>query len=828
MALNPGKRLGPYEIQSPLGAGGMGEVYRARDTRLGRVVAIKVLRGHLAEDSQAHERFEREARTISSLSHPHVCALYDVGSQDGIDFLVMEYLEGETLADRIARGLLPLDEAVSIARQIANALEAAHDAGIVHRDLKPENIKIAPGGGVKVLDFGLAKVHAMTDRGLDPSNSPTTMATTPGMILGTPAYMSPEQASGGEIDRTADMWAFGCVLFEMLTGRRAFEGATTTEILANVLKTTPDWQRLPVETPHGIRRLLRRSLQKDPKRRLRDIRDARLEMDDVQDGPSEDSRAVGAGSGRRERLVWASALALAVLIAGALAAWALRPPAATPETRLEINTPPTRNASLAISPDGLKIVFVATSEGRSRLWLRSLDSSLARPLAGTEGGSVLFWSPDSRSIGFFADSKLKRMDIDGGSLRTLAAAAVPFGGTWGRDGTILFGFSPGDPIMRMSAQGGEPTAATGIVSAQHRGHGFPAFLPDSRHFLFFANGSPETRGVYIGQLGGLTSTRLLNADGAAVYAATGHLLFIREGQLLAQGFDLDRAELRGEPFPIAANVSAGTTVSASAAGPIVYRTPPADSGQRQLVWVDRSGRETDKVVYADTAVLGPSLSPDGRHLAVYREANGNMDIWSYETSRRAWNRITTDLGDDIWPLWSRDGETIVFGGVRATHGAVDLYRKLLSGPKDTEELLLSTPQPKFPMDWSPDGRFLLYDSLDPKQGTDMWALPLGGKPFEVVRTEFNEGLQQFSPDGRWIAYQSDQTGRSEIYLRPFPGPARCCVRRSMAAVRRAGTPRAGNCSTSERMTASWPFRSVPPQTARRSNRAWLAGCSART
>jgi dipeptidyl aminopeptidase/acylaminoacyl peptidase len=276
--------------------------------------------------------------------------------------------------------------------------------------------------------------------------------------------------------------------------------------------------------------------------------------------------------------------------------------------------------------------------------------------------------------------------------------------------------------------------------------------------------------VYIGQLGGLGSTRLLSADGPAVYAATGHLLFSREGKLLAQGFDLDRLQLRGEPFPIAENVTAGTTVSASASGLIIYRTPPADSGQRQLVWADRSGRETDKLVYADTAVLGPSLSPDGRHIAVYREANGNMDIWSYETSRGAWYRITSDPGDDIWPLWSRDGDAIVFGGVRATQGSVDLYRRLLSTPQETEELLVSTPQPKFPMDWSPDGRLLLFDALDPKQGTDMWALPLGGKPFEVVRTEFNEGLQQFSPDGRWIAYQSDKTGRYEIYLRPFPGP----------------------------------------------------------
>ncbi len=760
-----------FELQGLLGVGGMGEVYRARDSRLGRDVAIKLLPRAFQDDPDRLVRFEREARVLASLNHPHIGAIYGLEEADGIKVLVMELVEGEDLSQRIARGKIPVAETLRIARQIASALDAAHDHGIVHRDLKPDNVRITPDGHVKVLDFGLAKVDATAGGSLDPSNGSTMMATTPGLILGTAAYMSPEQASGRSADRASDMWAFGCVLFEMLTGRRAFEGATTSEILANVLKTAPDWDRLPAETPDGLRRLLQRSLQKDQKLRFRDMRDAGLELDDVRGAASEHIHVTGVRSGRRERIAWASALALAVLIAGLLGARALRPAPSSPEVRLEINTPPTRNASIAMSPDGLKIVFVAPSEGRSQLWLRALDSPLARPLAGTEGASSPFWSPDSRSIGFFAGTTLKRMDIDGGSVKTLTSVSpAPSGGAWNSDGTIVFSPSPGRPILRISAEGGESSAATRFESPQ-QSHSSPAFLPDGRHFLFFVTGSPEARGVYIGQLDGLDTKRLFNADAPVVYAASGHLLFIREGKLLAQDFDPDRLELRGDPFAIAEHMTGRTTLSASAAGPIAYRTSSADSGQRQLVWVDRRGREIEKETYPNVTAQGPSLSHDGRRVAVFRHANGNTDIWSYEKGRRAWDRLTFDSGDDIYPLWSPDGNRIVFGSRR---GEMDLYSKLLSAPPGIgEELLLSTSQPKFPMDWSADGRFLLYDSLDPKRAFDIWALRLEGdgrKPFEVVQTDFNERNAQFSPDGTWIAYQSDKTGRVEIYVQPFPGP----------------------------------------------------------
>ncbi len=770
MALSPGTRLGVYDIIAPIGAGGMGQVYRATDRTLGRHVAIKILPDAFAQDPESLARFEREAKTLAALNHPHIAAIYGFEKSAGAQALVMELVEGDDLSQRIAGRAMPIDQALPIAKQIAEALEAAHEQGIIHRDLKPANIKITSNGLVKVLDFGLAKVHVSAG-GSDPSNGPTLMATRPGLILGTAAYMAPEQARGEDADQASDMWAFGCVLFEMLTGRRAFEGATTSEILANVLKTQPDWHRLPADTPDGVRRLLRLSLRKEQRLRFRDMRDARLEIDEVQSGPAA-TGSTRARSGRGERIAWASAMILVTAIAGVFAARALRPASIPAEVRLEINTPPSRDGSLALSPDGLKIVYIAPFEGRSQLWLRSLDSPVARPLKGTEGASGQFWSPDSRSVGFVAGTRLKRMDIDGGSVRTLTSAVpLALGASWNRDGTIIFANNPSGPLFRISSQGGEPTEATHVESPRQRGHESPQFLPDGRHFLFFVTGSPEARGVYVGQLDGNGTKRLFDAETPAAYASTGQLVFVREGKLLAQGFDLDRMELTGDAFPLAENVTALTSVSVSAAGPVAYRTAPADSGQRQLVWVDRSGRETDKVIYSNGAGLGGSLSHDGHRVAVYQFADANMDIWSYDIRRRSWDRITFDPGDDIYPLWSPDDARMVSGSVRST-SVVDLYVRLLGAPPASEQRLYSTSQPKFPTDWSADGRMVIYDSLDPKRGFDVWALPMEGeqKAFAVVQTEFNEGLAQFSPDTTWIAYQSDKTGRFEIYLRPFGRP----------------------------------------------------------
>jgi len=802
VSLTAGTRLGAYEVVAPLGAGGMGEVYRARDLKLHRDVAIKILPQLFALDVERLARFEREAQLLASLNHSNIGAIYGLeeavpstrsagsgstvsgvepstGSRQAVRALVLELVEGPTLADRIARGPIPLDEALPIGRQIADALEAAHEHGVVHRDLKPSNIKIRPDGTVKVLDFGLAKAMEAEPAAVAASMSPTIespAATRVGMILGTAAYMSPEQARGKAVDKRSDIWAFGCVLYEMLTGLRAFGGEEVSDVLAKIIEGEADLRALPLATPPEIRRLLRRSLQKDRTRRLPDIADARIEIDEARSGPHIDGPVAPRAPRRRERLAWISALALAVLVAAVMGVRAFRPIPPVTETRLDITTPPTTApTSLAISPDGQKVVFVTTSEGRSRLWLRSLNSVSARALAGTDLASYPFWSPDSRSVGFFADGRLKRIDIDGELVQALATAAAGRGGTWNRDDVILFAANATSPIFRISATGGEPIAVT-RPEAQSTGHRFPQFLPDGRHFLYyFLGATPETRGVYISQLEGSETRRLLDADAPAVYDSSGHLLFVRQGTLFAQRFDPDRLTLTGTASSLDEQVmfDAGLNLAAlstSAAGPIVYRAGSAGGIRRQLIWFDRSGKNVGRVGDADSAGLGnPSHSPDGQRVALQRTVNGNQDLWLLEVARGVLTRFTFDAANDANPTWSPDGRRIVFASNRK--GAYDLYQKPATGA-GSEELLLTTPQNKVVADWSRDGRFLLYRSPDPKTSYDIWALPLDGarKPFPVVQTNFEERDGQFSPDGKWIAYQSNESGRFEIYVQPFPGP----------------------------------------------------------
>jgi Tol biopolymer transport system component len=774
MALPPGTRIGPYEIVSALGAGGMGEVYRARDTTLGRDVAIKLLPASVAADPDRVARFAREARLLAALNHRHIATIHGFEDSGGAGALVMELVEGPTLDEKIAqddwRHAKPaarLSQTLAIARQIAEGLEAAHGQGIIHRDLKPANIKLSRDGTVKVLDFGLAKALSSDAA---PSAGPTITGTAlpAGTIVGTPAYMSPEQARGLALDKRTDIWAFGCVLYELLTGRMAFPGKTISDTIAAILERDPDWSALPPQTPAGLRRLARRCLEKDPDRRLHDIADARLEIEDAASPASADASIAPARGRNRTWIAWTTVMAVAALGAGAAAIVALRPPPAVPEARLEINTAPTRDASIAISPDGLSILYVIRAVG-PQLWLRALDSPAPRLLPGTEHATTPFWSPDGRSIGFYADGMLKRMDLEGGSPQTLSLrSAVPLGGAWSRHGTILFADSPGGPVLRVAASGGSPTPATKVDTPRQRGHLGPLFLPDGRHFLFFVNGSAEASGVYVGELDSFDTTRLFEADGPAEYAESGHLLFPRNGKIYAQRFDADRRVVSGEPF-VVADTGGRPTLSVSATGTIAYRLAPPDSGQRQLIWLDRDGRELDKVVYAETAAQGPALSHDGRRLAIYRFVDRNMDIWTYDIRRRTWDRITSEPGDDIYPLWSPDDASMIYGAVRKTD-RVNLYRRLLNAPPASEEALLESPNGSFPMDWSADGRFVLYNTFG--KGNDLWALPLDGdrKPFEVAATDFNDSLGQFSPDGHWVAYQSDRTGRSEIYVRPFPGP----------------------------------------------------------
>ena len=758
-------------------------------------ISVAKWRSRFLPDTFAHDperlaRFEREAKTLAALSHPNIAIIYGLEKADGTRALVMELVEGPTLADRIAHGPIPFDEALPIARQIAEALQAAHEQGIIHRDLKPANVKVRADGMVKVLDFGLAKAlateaaSALAAGGLSQSPTITTPAMTQaGTILGTAAYMSPEQARGQRVDKRTDVWAFGCVLYEMLSGRGAFAGETITDTLASILEREPDWRALAESTPDRVRDLLRRCLRKDPRRRLHDIADARIELEEAHTEPNAGARAL---SMRRERLLWMSAVALLAVIAAAAMVWSRATPTAL-ETRLEIATPPTMDpVSLAISRDARTVAFVATDEGRSRLWLRRLDSGSARPLPGTDGAYYPFWSPDNRSIGFFADGKLKRIDLDTTSVQVLANASAGRGGTWNGDGVILFAPQAG-PIFRIPASGGEPHQVTQL-DAQRLSHRFPQFLPDGRHFLYFVRpsvGIPDVRGVYVGTIDGSEPRRLVDADVAGVLAGSDTLLFVRQGTLFAQAFDTTRLALSGKPFPVASQIINNTAfglaaVSSSSSGLFVYRAGPAE--RRLFTWFDRSGHELGTVGEADTGdPSDPALSPDGRELALSREVDENRDIWILDTSRGVLRRLTYDPGIDRSATWSPDGSRVVFTANRK--GTGELYQTPARGGSD-EQVFVSTPEAKQAADFSPDGEFLLFRTQSPKTRYDIWAIPLparrhvsdplkrleGQEPFVVVQTNSDERDPQFSPDGKWIAYESDESGRFEIYVQPFPGP----------------------------------------------------------
>jgi serine/threonine protein kinase len=769
-----GRKVGKYQFLSLLGVGGMGEVYRAHDTKLKRDVAIKILPGEASLHSDRVDRFHREAEVLASLNHPNIAAIYDLEDAEGSFFLVMELVEGETLAERLKGGSIPFDEALQIAVQILDALAAAHERGIIHRDLKPANIKRTPEGKVKVLDFGLAKAFAFDFVDTAPANLPTLMpSSTPGMILGTAAYMSPEQASGTAVDRRTDIFAFGAVLYEMLSGRPAFPGETASAILAAVIRAEPDWQRLPAGTTAGIRRLLRRCLQKDRNRRLQTAGDARIEIDEAVNEPQLDADALPSVQSRGW-LAWAT-LALVGVIVVSAAVWMSR--SALPsvsdaslatETRLELNTPPTTEpVSLAISPDGQKIVFVAGSEGQS-LWMRPLDSVVAQPLAGTDGATYPFWSPDSRSIGFFAQGKLKRINTVSGFVETLAAARAGRGGAWGPDGTIIFSASPSSPILRLPSGGGDPVAITQLELLHQGSHRYPQFFPDGKHFLYYAQGSSE--GIYIGELDSPETRFFLDASdtfGGPVWFSSGKVLFIRKGTLFAQDFDPTRLALLGTPFLVAAPPPGGLqirAVSASTNGRIAYRIAPVGGAPRQLAWFDRSGKELGRVRGLDYGIE-PELARDGRFVLMRTNLNGNTDLTLLEIGGTT-IRFTFDPKLDLSGIWSPDGRRIAFSSNRK--GMYSIYSKLTKGAPASEELLLETGRPVFPDDWSLDGRFILFGQEEKLGNQDLWVLPLDGdrKPFPVVQTADDESYAQFSPDGKWIAYMSNESGQYEIYVQP--------------------------------------------------------------
>ena len=772
-----GKSIGVYHITALLGVGGMGEVYRARDTKLGRDVAIKILPRLFTSDPGRLARFEREARVLASLNHPHIGAIYGLEDADGVPALVLELVNGETLADRIARGPIPLHDTLTIARQMADALEAAHERGIVHRDLKPANIKITPDDVVKVLDFGLAKAASGDAALADLTESPTLTGggTKEGVILGTAAYMSPEQASGRPADKRADVWAFGVVLYEMLAGRRAFEGETTTVVLAKVIEREPDWTALPASTPPRLRELLRRCGRKNPKTRLQAIGDARVQIEELISGATEEAATPVATQPRAHNarfglIVGALSLVIAALAIPATLYFRRTAPESAP-TRFEIPTPPTSDpVSFALSHDGRQLAFVATSEGAPRLWVRRLDQVTAQPLAGTEGASYPFWAPDGRAIGFFGNGKLKRIDLGSGGLQELANAPSGRGGTWNRDDVLVFASDVTGDLMRVMATGGTPTAVARHESVP--GARWPQFLPDGRHFLFFVYGRPQTRGVYIGTLDGGEPTRVLAADTAAVYAPPGALLWVKEGVLVAQRFDPARKIVSDEVIPVAQAVGMDVGVlrgafAVSATGVLAHRAGRGE--RRQLIWVDRAGIVRGTVGPADWEGLGsPELAPDEQRVAVNRTVQGNPDVWLIDSGRDVQSKFTFDASSDGHPTWSPDGSRVVFRSLR--NGPWDLFWKAASGAGD-EQPLLVTEEFKSPLAWSPDGQVLLYQILSPKTGLDLWALPLAGdrKPFPVVQTPSDEASGQFSPDGRWVAYQSNESKTMQIYVRPFRG-----------------------------------------------------------
>ena len=786
-----GSRLGHYDVTALIGEGGMGQVYQATDTKLNRQVALKILPDGFASDPDRLARFQREAQVLASLNHPNIADIHGLEESDGARALVLELVEGPTLADRIAQCAIPIDEALPIAKQIAEALEAAHEAGVIHRDLKPANIKVRDDGTVKVLDFGLARALDTTPQG-DPSRSPTltAAATQMGVIMGTAAYMSPEQASGRPIDRRSDLWSFGVVLFEMLTGQRLFTGETVPHVLAKVMESDPDWQAVS-ETPSVLGRLLRRCLDKNPRRRLQAIGEARVQIEDLIGGLSEETATVGGlahKASRRERVAWGAAAVLAVLAASALSLWlGSGPTPVAPETHLELSTrlDPTM-ISLAVSPSGREIAFVASDQGRVSpwsLWVRSLETGQTRRLAGTDRALLPFWSPDSRSIGFFAGGQLKRVEIDDGLVRTLAPAGSGRGGTWNDDDTILFSPTAGTALSRVPATGGEVVQVTTLAPDQHD-HRSPQFLPDGRHFLYYARSSGGQSGVHIGQLDGTETRRLLDADAGAVYAASGHVVFVRQGTLFTQAFDLACLSLSGDPVRLADEVVVRegwsiASLSMSATGTLIYRA--GSSPNQQLVWVDRVGQEISRVGEVDRAGMGgPSLEPDGRRVAVHRSVGENWDVWLLDTTRGLRTRFTSDPAIDWRAVWSPDRRRVVFHG-----GAFGIYQKLASNT-EPEELLLER---GVPWDWSSDGRFLLIPTRAAVSRLSRW-----------TATEPPSPLRRPTADNsRWTGSGSRMNQTSLVGSRStssrFQVPEKRCRYRTVVADTCAGGVTAANCST---------------------------------
>jgi len=805
LLLNPGAKLGPYEITGAVGAGGMGEVYRARDTRLNRIVAIKVLPPHLADKPELRERFEREARTIASLNHPHICVLHDIGHQDGTDFLVLEYLEGETLAERLKKGPLPLAQVLRFAIEIADALDKAHRKGITHRDLKPGNVMLTKSG-TKLLDFGLAKLGRQTDAPANISLSKLPTANDPvtaeGTILGTLQYMAPEQLEGRETDARTDIFAFGVVVYEMATGKKAFEGKSQASVIGAILKDDPPpMSSLQPMTPPALDRVVERCLAKDREDRWQAARDVCEELKWIAEGGSQTSltaadRTGGVGAiSRRTLILGLGVLLLGIAISGA-AVWILKPTPPQPVTRTVINLPMGQQLggveygpAIALSPDGTHLAYVARQGGTQQLYLRAMDSLEAKPIPGTEGAATPFFSPDGQWIGFFASQKLKKVLVSGGAALTLASASYPAGATWGRQGIIAFSPATVSALQQVSDAGGATPQPLTHFEKGEVSHRWLEFLPGGKAVLFVASratGNWANAQVAVQSVG--TGERRNVIGGTQPrYALSGHLVYAQAGTLMAAPFDLQRLTTTGAPVPVVQGLlqspfSGGAQYSISATGSLVYVPGGVQATQRRLVWVTRNGAEQPLAVPAH-AYRAPRLSPDGRQVAISVEEQ-ETQIWLYDLARGTSTRLTFEGTANQFPSWTPDGKRIAFESNK--EGPLNVFWQLADGSGGLERLTTSE-SANIPMSWSPDGQLLAFVEVDPTTGYDIWVLRLGDRsansgqlpsvgsgqvrkaqPF--LRTALNESVPRFSPDGRWLAYISDESGRWEVYVLPYPGP----------------------------------------------------------
>ena len=798
MPLAAGTRLGVFEILAPLGKGGMGEVYRAKDTKLGREVAIKVLPEALTQDPERLARFQREATLLAALNHQNIAAIHGLEEADGKPFLVLELVPGEDLSERIERGSIPLDEALEIARQIAEALEEAHEHGIVHRDLKPANIKLTQEGKVKVLDFGLAKAYAADEtEATDVSQSPTmsARATAAGLLLGTAAYMSPEQARGKPVDKRADIWAFGVVLFEMLTGKRLFTGETVSDTLASILKEEPDWTLLPVETPRKLSDLLHRCLRRDVRNRLHDIGDGRIEIEEAIDSGSD---VATAGSPltpalSQRALPWIAGTLAAALVLALWTPW--RQPSASPSLRYDARLSPDVSLGRAalrwgpaavLSPSGDRLAFVGEEgDGPSRIYTRRLDQLQASPLLGTEGARSPFFSPDGQWIAFFAAGKLQKVSVSGGATITLCDARLSRGGAWGPDGTILFtpDGTPGGGLSRVSAEGGacepftKPNTDAGEVT-----HRWPQWLPGGDAILYTAHsrtGGYDDASLVIDAVPDGPRKVVYRGGYHGRYLPSGHLVFVHKGTLFAAPFDLDTLKTTGAAVPAVEGVRvspgyAGAQFAFSDGGTFVYVAGEALTLDAPIHWLSRDGTTTLlRPAPANWTAL--RFSPTGDRLAM-RINDGQPDLWVYDWARETLSRLTFNPGQDVLPLWTPDGRRIVFSSARS--GTANLYWLRSDGSGEVERLTQSENR-QLAASWHPNGRVLAFDEQRPDTGPDLMTLEVGGDeeigwkpgtPAVFLSTPFLEANPTFSPDGRWLAYESDESGQLEVYVRPFPGP----------------------------------------------------------